>query len=791
MSPLACSGELCRMPSCSPVGLVATSSGLDETFINTDMETDTPSIRRRISCCWSTSPPRAVGLPEQDFVGCFVMAQHMTCQTKTPLSHDGGDLWEGAVQFLDGHFQHEGTCRSYIKSNRRRRLVVAATKSEQQQFVYVQREPHRMEDMEQKRGWFCGMIRASTKERLKKQRQQYGPLSATHKGDDKTAGSARARSAGRRPKEPMYCCQQSRIQMLATQQKREAKLKKQLLEEMADIPKATSQSEFNVVVGRAATAPATRKASGMETKRDRLQTRQGEETQMKPKKMARTQRPATAPQVQKSPPMARSKMYLRATAYASQRRLPGQTQGVVYRQANAIAGLSRPTTATSDHEIAGPVVFSSGNPMIRQDFVDQILSYDARRHAMIRQATNIPWPRPKAVDVSTKDAVLHPVYMHSSNKSEEYRDQLKTELAEQRLLRDHRERRKVPQPTPEYDSHGFPYYCTPGASRLGETNPHFEMCFLELVKNQRHPPPKRLVERPKIIAGVGAQSDAEKGHDPNWLTTRPFTAPPRRSLMNMPVTPRRDGSAPTRREPVRKEIPMPDNYKENYGRPTRSAFLRYQQSSLYRSHMALQGNDRLCVEMKKREAKVEAKRKTFSKKAMLAATLRLIRPPAHTHRTPDRETSSRSSTSEKSMTESKGEIESWSESRTKTESEIRSESRSESRAETEKRRSESSNRTKSESRSRKSSDEDIDEGTMDVVMSPRSLRRSFALGVRFNSKAQQDTKGYCDLCFELKGIAEAEEKVKRSLQNLHPRPLVYSVFIYYNYNITYSNWYPL
>ena len=31
------------------------------------------------------------------------MVHHMTCQTKTLLSHDGGDLWEGAVQFLVGH----------------------------------------------------------------------------------------------------------------------------------------------------------------------------------------------------------------------------------------------------------------------------------------------------------------------------------------------------------------------------------------------------------------------------------------------------------------------------------------------------------------------------------------------------------------------------------------------------------------------------------------------------------------------------------------------------------------
>ncbi|KAI0232643.1 hypothetical protein LSAT2_017040 [Lamellibrachia satsuma] len=50
------------------------------------------------------------------------MTHHMTCQTKTPLFHDGGDPWGGAVQFLHirkelavvtrgsytGKFQHEG-----------------------------------------------------------------------------------------------------------------------------------------------------------------------------------------------------------------------------------------------------------------------------------------------------------------------------------------------------------------------------------------------------------------------------------------------------------------------------------------------------------------------------------------------------------------------------------------------------------------------------------------------------------------------------------------------------------
>ena len=49
-----------------------------------------------------TSFPRTIGLPEQDFVGYFVMTHHMTCQSKTP-SHSGGDPWKGSVQFLVGH----------------------------------------------------------------------------------------------------------------------------------------------------------------------------------------------------------------------------------------------------------------------------------------------------------------------------------------------------------------------------------------------------------------------------------------------------------------------------------------------------------------------------------------------------------------------------------------------------------------------------------------------------------------------------------------------------------------
>ena len=31
------------------------------------------------------------------------MTHHIKYQTKTPLSHDSGDPWKGAVQFLVGH----------------------------------------------------------------------------------------------------------------------------------------------------------------------------------------------------------------------------------------------------------------------------------------------------------------------------------------------------------------------------------------------------------------------------------------------------------------------------------------------------------------------------------------------------------------------------------------------------------------------------------------------------------------------------------------------------------------
>ncbi|KAI0219923.1 hypothetical protein LSAT2_028546 [Lamellibrachia satsuma] len=66
-----------------------------------DKATDRADVLQ--SCCWSTSSPRAIGLPEQDFAGCFVMTHYMTCRTKKPLSHEGGDPWEGAMQFLVGH----------------------------------------------------------------------------------------------------------------------------------------------------------------------------------------------------------------------------------------------------------------------------------------------------------------------------------------------------------------------------------------------------------------------------------------------------------------------------------------------------------------------------------------------------------------------------------------------------------------------------------------------------------------------------------------------------------------
>lgn len=228
--------------------------------------------------------------------------------------------------------------------------------------------------------------------------------------------------------------------------------------------------------------------------------------------------------------------------------------------------------------------------MIHRDFVEQVLSNNAKQEAMLRQLTNVPWPKPK---VSQKDSVLHPVFMHSFDKCDKYMDQLTAELAEQRMLRDHRHPRRHRLATPNYDSRGFPYHRTRGASRLGETNPKFEMCFLELVKNQKLPSPRPDVDTTE------RSGEAEMGRDPEWLRPRPFTAPPRRGLVNMPITQQRGRSAPVHTEP-KKEMPMPPKWKDSYGRPTLAAFLRWQFIATSRPNMTLQGKDRLCVELKKR-----------------------------------------------------------------------------------------------------------------------------------------------------------------------------------------------
>ena len=54
---------------------------------------------------WLISSPRAIGLPEQD----------MTGETKTPLSHNGGDPWEGAVGWSHVLSDLQHSCVGAIK----------------------------------------------------------------------------------------------------------------------------------------------------------------------------------------------------------------------------------------------------------------------------------------------------------------------------------------------------------------------------------------------------------------------------------------------------------------------------------------------------------------------------------------------------------------------------------------------------------------------------------------------------------------------------------------------------
>jgi len=362
---------------------------------------------------------------------------------------------------------------------------------------------------------------------------------------------------------------------MADDRKRRALLRRQRLEkerqERLEQEKEAEALRVSTMYGRRPVSAPARRPGLLEEERSEDSSGPsqagGDEAPAKVAKIAST------PTVKEKAPKVPSAMHQRAVAFALQKRQPGQVTDAVLCHAHGTSMRRRPVSA--------PMVFSSGNPMIHHDFVDQVMSYNARQEAKQRQLTNVPWPKP---EVAEEDAVVHPVYVHSANKCDDYADHLKTELLAQRLLRDHRQPNRVRIARPDYDDHDFPYNRTPGSSRLGETHPQFEMCFLELVKNQS-PAPRRL-----------AEGEASKSREPDWLGRRTISAPPRRALVNMPVNPRQDGRA----EPVRMEVPLPPNWKESYGRPNRSTTLRWESIATSRRNMALQNRVRLCDEVKTR-----------------------------------------------------------------------------------------------------------------------------------------------------------------------------------------------
>ena len=382
-------------------------------------------------------------------------------------------------------------------------------------------------------------------------------------------------------------CYQSRIQLMATakMEATAAKMEAAVVRRLA----LEDASDWTMHGNRPMTAPVPvrGKAAARETTTGSARSREGPSDGASRMK-ARHQRPFSAPEEQLKSASVLSAMHRRAIAYASQCRQPGQVTGDRLRQPSSHSHSQpgrRPATA--------PSVFASGNPMINRDFYEQVLSVNAQREVMLRQLTNVPREKPKQLPDA---AALHPTYMHSFDKCPEYVDNLRAELAQKRLLRDHRQPSRARLPLPDYDDHNFPYYRMRGSSRLGETNPQMEMCFLELVKNRRL----------HSACGDGGDETEEAGQadtdrDPQWLTPRVSTAPPRRAPKLPVAQQQREKSAPVHVEPsTRKEMPVPPNWKDGYGRPTHSAFLRWQSIATSRPSMTLQRRERMCVEFKRR-----------------------------------------------------------------------------------------------------------------------------------------------------------------------------------------------
>ena len=124
-------------------------------------------------------------------------------------------------------------------------------------------------------------------------------------------------------------------------------------------------SDSSVPLWRSVTAPPTRTTS-LKGALDRRGAPVGQ-TDGKPRKEARTQRPATTLGLGQGRPRPQSVGHLRAIAYPAQKRLPGQGRDVMHPQSTFGLALERPATAKIPNSDMLPVVFPSGR--MRMAFV--------------------------------------------------------------------------------------------------------------------------------------------------------------------------------------------------------------------------------------------------------------------------------------------------------------------------------------------------------------------------------------------------------------------------------------
>ena len=127
-----------------------------------------------------------------------------------------------------------------------------------------------------------------------------------------------------------------------------------------EITPATSDS--SVPLWRSVTAPPTR-TTNVKGTRDQRVAPVGQ-AEGKPRKEARTQRPATTLGLGQVRSRAQSVSHMRAIAYAAQKRLPGQGYDVMHHQSTPGSAQERPVTAKLPNSDTLPVVFSSGRILI-------------------------------------------------------------------------------------------------------------------------------------------------------------------------------------------------------------------------------------------------------------------------------------------------------------------------------------------------------------------------------------------------------------------------------------------